>query len=78
MPSADHGKTSHKLNEKMIGVIGKTPITRIGLSWIPITQLVLWGIFTRSAAKRKPDSSRIQWSREGLFEMELGSPRQNS
>jgi hypothetical protein len=69
LPSADHGQTSHKINKNIIGVIGKTPITRVGHTWIPITQLVLWGIFTRSASKRKPDSSRIQWSREGFLKM---------
>ncbi len=53
----------------MIGVIGKTPITRIGHTWVLITQLVLRGIFTQSAAKRKPDSSRIQWLREGFLKM---------
>lgn len=69
MPSDDYGQTSHKIDEKTIGVIGKTPITRVGHTWIPIAQLALWGIFTQSASKRKPDNSRLQWSREGFLKM---------
>ena len=69
MPSVANDQPSHKINEKTIGVIGRTPITRVGPTWIPITQLVLWGIFTRSASRRKPDNSRLQWSREGFLKM---------
>ena len=69
MPSVANDQPSHKIDEKTIGVIGRTPITRVGPTWIPITQLVLWGIFTRSASKRKPDNSRLQWSREGFLKM---------
>ena len=69
MPSDDYGQTSHKIDEKTIGVIGNTPITRVGHTWIPIAQLALWGIFTQSASKRKPDNSRLQWSREGFLKM---------
>ena len=69
MASADYGQTSHQIDEKTIGVIGNTPITRVGYTWIPITQLFLWGIFTRSASRRKPDNSRLQWSREGFLKM---------
>jgi len=69
LPSDDYGQTSHKIDEKTIGVIGNTPITRVGHTWIPIAQLALWGIFTQSASKRKPDNSRLQWSREGFLKM---------
>ncbi len=69
MPVENHDRSTHRVDEKIIGVIGKTPVTRVGYTWIPITQLVLWAIFTRSAAKRKPNSSRTQWSREGFFKM---------
>ncbi len=41
----------------------------MGYTWIPIAQLALWGIFTRSASRRKPDNTRPQWSREGFLKM---------
>jgi len=69
MHSDDDGHTSHQVDEKTIRIIGKTPITRKGLTWIPITQLALWAIFTRSAARRKPENSRMQWSSEGFLKM---------
>ena len=69
MPSVDIDQPSSKIDEKTIGVIGRTPITRVGQTWIPVTQLALWGIFTRSASRRKPDNSRLQWSREGFLKM---------
>jgi len=69
MPSVDYDQPITSTKEKTIGVIGRTPITRVGLTWIPITQLILWGFFTRSASKRKPDNSRLQWSREGFLKM---------
>lgn len=55
--------------EKIILVIGKTPITRVGITWFPITQVILWAVFTRIASRRKPGNSRIQWSREGFLKM---------
>ena len=69
MPSADYDQNSHPIDEKTIGLIGKTPITRVGYTWIPITQLALWGIFTRTSSRRKPENSRLQWSREGFLKM---------
>ncbi|MCD6424257.1 MAG: hypothetical protein J7L35_02030 [Anaerolineales bacterium] len=69
MPSADDGQTSHQVDEKTIGIIGKTPITRVGYTWFPITQLALWAIFTRFASRRKLENSRLQWSREGFLKM---------
>jgi hypothetical protein len=69
MPSEDNGRTAQVRDEKVVGVIGKTPITRVSHTWIPITQLILWTVFTRSASRRKPDNSRLQWSREGFLKM---------
>jgi hypothetical protein len=57
------------LNEEIVGVIGETPVTRVGFTWFPLTQMILWAIFTRTAARRKPDSSRMKWSREGFLKM---------
>lgn len=69
MPSEEYDRTTHRIDEEVVGVVGKTPITKVGRTWIPITQLALWAIFTRSASRRKPDNSRLQWSREGLLKM---------
>lgn len=55
--------------EETVHIIGKTPITKVGLTWIPLTQLILWAVFTRSAARRKPKNSRMQWSQEGFLKM---------
>lgn len=69
MPADKNGRASSLVNENTIGYIGETPITKVGLTWLPITQLVFWAIFTRSAARRKPNNSRMQWSREGFLKM---------
>ena len=69
MPSVDDGQTLNQGNEKTIGIIGKTPITRVGYTWFPVTQLALWAIFSKSASKRKPENSYLQWSREGFMKM---------
>jgi Zn-dependent protease len=62
-------ETNRRSGEEVIGVVGQTPITKVGWTWAPVTQLILWAIFTRSAARRKPDNSRLQWSREGFLKM---------
>ena len=69
MTSPELEKLNQPDTEEVFGVIGKTPITGVGYTWFPLTQLVLWGIFTRSASRRKPENSRIQWSREGFLKM---------
>lgn len=50
-------------------VLGETPVTGIGYSWLPVTQLITWGIFTRVAANRNPGRARIIWSMEGFLKM---------
>jgi len=69
MPFEDEGQTSHQVEEKTIGFIGKTPITRVGFTWFPVAQLTLWAIFARSASRRKPQNSRLHWSQEGFLKM---------
>ena len=68
MPSEMDGH-SLDLNEEIIGIIGETPVTRIGFTWLPLTQLILWVIFIHTAARRKPENSRMQWSWEGFLKM---------
>jgi hypothetical protein len=55
--------------ERTFLLIGETPVTGVGHTWLPITQLLTWGIFTRLASRRKPGSWRIAWSIEGLLRM---------
>ena len=55
--------------EQTFFMIGETPVTGIGFTWLPVSQLAAWGIFTRLASKRKPASWRIAWSAEGLLRM---------
>lgn len=69
MKSVDYGRIILDENEDVVGFIGKTPVTRVGKTWIPITQFVLWAVFTRSASKRKPENSRFLWSQEGFLKM---------
>lgn len=68
--------TAGGVNEKLLPgeeqtftLIGETPVTGIGYTWLPLTQIITWGIFTRLASKRKPGSSRIAWSAEGFLRM---------
>ena len=58
-------------NERTFFVIGQTPVTGVGVTWLPITQIITWGIFTRASAKRRPDGCRIAWSLEGFLKMVL-------
>ncbi len=53
--------------EEIIGVIGDTPVTKRGLSWLPITQLLGWIFFTWKASRRKPGDTIIDWSGEGIL-----------
>jgi Zn-dependent protease len=55
--------------EEIIAVIGATPVTKKGFSWIPLSQITLWIIFSRGAAKQKPESSILHWAAEGFFKM---------
>jgi Zn-dependent protease len=53
--------------EEVITVIGSTPVTRKGISWLPITQIVAWLFFTRRASKTKPDQTIFHWTGEGIL-----------
>ena len=55
--------------QKMFFMLGKTPVTGVGYTWLPITQLITWGVFTQLASRRKPGSWRIAWSIEGFWRM---------
>ncbi len=55
--------------EQTFFMVGKTPVTGVGSTWLPITQFITWGVFTRIASRRKPGSWRIAWSIEGFWRM---------
>ena len=55
--------------EEIIAMVGATPVTKKDFTWFPLTQIVLWIIFSRGAAKQKPESSVLQWGAEGFFKM---------
>jgi Zn-dependent protease len=55
--------------EEIITTIGATPVTVRGFSWLPVTQLVVWGIFSRAAARKRPQSCPLGWVWEGFLKM---------
>ena len=55
--------------EQTFYLIGETPVTGVGLTWLPVAQLITWGIFTRAASQKNPNGWRIAWSLEGLLKM---------
>ena len=59
----------------LVGKVFNTPITVQGNTWLPLTQLVLWGIMTRRASKRNPEESFLKHLLEGALTttMLLGS-----
>jgi hypothetical protein len=62
-------------SSEILTMIGSTPVTYRGWSWIPITQFVAWVFFTKQASRRKPADSIIHWTVEGTLKtiVTLGS-----
>lgn len=58
-----------KSSDVVVGKLGETEITRRGLSWLPITQVIIWGMFARASKKRKPHKSWIRAGIEGFCQM---------
>jgi Zn-dependent protease len=54
---------------KDLGKIFNTPVQVKGVSWLPLTQGVVWLIFTRSARKRSPEIATGKAVREGFLKM---------
>jgi len=59
------------MNEKFKVLVNvfDTPVQIKGVSWFPVTQGIVWAIFTRSARKRSPEISTGKAVREGLLKM---------
>ena len=60
---------SYRENSRVIGEIFDTPVTADKFTWVPLTQLILWLIFIRKAAKEKPENTTFSWTVEGLLKM---------
>jgi hypothetical protein len=69
MPGIQPDQERFPDGSRVVGEIFDTPITADKFTWIPITQLILWLLFTRRAAKNKPERSTFSWTVEGLLRM---------
>lgn len=56
-------------SDKVIGYLGETEVTRRGLSWLPVNQLIIWGLFSRASRRRNPDKSWFRAGVEGFCQM---------
>ena len=54
---------------KDLGNVFNTPVQVKGVSWLPVTQGIVWLLFTRRARKRSPDTSNGTAVREGFLHM---------
>ena len=50
-------------SDEVIGRLGDTEVTRRGITWLPVSQLIVWGLFSRASHQRNPKRS---WLRAGL------------
>lgn len=62
-------KPSQVSSDEVIGRLGETEITRRGLSWLPASQLIIWGLFSRASRQRNPERSWIRAGVEGFCQM---------
>lgn len=69
MAPDEHDRFIKLPEDEVVGMVAGTPVTKAGFTWIPLTQLILWIVFTRAAVQRAPENSRFQWSREGFLKM---------
>lgn len=53
----------------VIGKLGETEITRQGIAWLPITQFISWGLFSRASQRRNPERSWFRAGLEGFCQM---------
>jgi Zn-dependent protease len=55
-PEALKPETPHTV----IGEIFDTPIVVVGRSWLPLTQIVVWGIMSKISARKYPHQSTVE------------------
>ena len=56
-------------SQVIIGRLGETEITRMGLAWLPVTQFLLWGLFAKASHQRNPGKSWLRAGVEGFCQM---------
>jgi len=56
-------------SDQLIGYLGDTAVTRRGITWLPVTQFILWGFFARASRQRNPERSWFRAGLEGLCQM---------
>ena len=56
-------------SDKVVGQLGETKIILRGISWLPVTQLITWGLFARASRKRNPERSWFRAGLEGFCQM---------
>ncbi len=52
---------------QIIGRLFGTPLTIRGITWLPLTQLVMWGIMTRVSEKKRPEDPFSRHITEGAL-----------
>ena len=67
MTESDSGQKTLTGNALIVGMLGGTPVTTGGLTWFPVTQLLLWVIMTRLSRKNKPDKGFFWHISEGAL-----------
>ncbi len=62
-------KLTHSASDQIIGELGETEITRRGITWLPVTQIIIWGLFSRASRQRNPNKSWLRAGLEGFCQM---------
>ena len=56
-------------SDHVIGRLGETEVTRRGITWLPVNQLIIWGLFSRASRRRNPGKSWFRAGLEGFCQM---------
>jgi hypothetical protein len=56
-------------SDTVVDRLGETEITRRGISWLPVSQLIIWSLFSRASRQRNPDRSWLRAGLEGFCQM---------
>ncbi len=67
MPEGQAVQKSLTAEPKIIGRLFGTPVTVRGFTWLPLTQLVMWGIMTRVSKKKRPEDGFSRHITEGAL-----------
>ena len=56
-------------SDLVIGRLGETDVTRRGIAWLPVSQAIIWGLFSRASRQRNPGRSWLRAGLEGFCQM---------